>query len=183
MQALSIISVLWRKKIEFYKGKNDHEANVIAARSLWGRCEPPSGQVFTLWVDWVLVSSIVTWNGTLNSKNCHWNFEKQSESILKKVSLRAARIFMRIGNLWLWKPKKSGKLLVTPPPPSPTKPNEGGKLLVTLLPPTPTRIFRRLSILLTIPQWKPWRVKKGLQEAKPPNVFKAIKRLTILQWH
>ena len=48
IQALLIMSVLWGKKIEFCKGESDHEANVIAARGLWGCCEPPCGQVFTL---------------------------------------------------------------------------------------------------------------------------------------
>ena len=48
IQALLIMSVLWRKKIEFYKGESDHEANVIVAKGLWGHCEPPSGHFFTL---------------------------------------------------------------------------------------------------------------------------------------
>ena len=43
IQALLIMSVLWLKKIEFCKGESDHEAHVIAARGLWGRCEPPNG--------------------------------------------------------------------------------------------------------------------------------------------
>ena len=51
IQALLIMSVLWRKKIKFCNGGSDHEANVIAARGLWGRCEPPNGQLFTLWGD------------------------------------------------------------------------------------------------------------------------------------
>ena len=38
IQALLIMSLLWPRKIEFYKGERDHEANVREPRGLWGRC-------------------------------------------------------------------------------------------------------------------------------------------------
>ena len=43
IQAL-LMSVLWWKKIEFYRGEKDHEAIIIAlaARGLGGCCEPPN---------------------------------------------------------------------------------------------------------------------------------------------
>ena len=97
IQMLLIMSVFW-KKIEFWNGESDCEAIIIVLMVCGGQegvlRVSPSRQVFPLLESfppaifspspWKTYRGIVTWNGTLKSKNS-LKYEQQNELILKGV--------------------------------------------------------------------------------------------------